>query len=321
MPKISVIVPVYNVEPYIHRCVDSILAQTFTDFELILIDDGSPDNCPAICDEYAVKDDRVHVIHQENGGLSAARNAGIDWVFENSDSEWISFVDSDDWVAENYLEVLYKGASDNNLSVSVCGFIRTKGEIDLEDNETMFQLITPEEFYVKDRTNFVIAWGKLYKIECFNEIRFPVGKIHEDEFVTYKILFKYQQIAAVDAQLYYYYTNPSGIMLRDWSEERLAAYDAMMEQLSFLDNNGFQNAYKRTLIAIVSNLATNYQQCNNDRYKNIIIAKIRRTIKDHRNHFQLFVDNVPWICEIAYPKRMKIYWLVHSQVNKLKRKK
>ena len=106
MPTISVIVPVYKVEKYIHRCVDSILSQTFTDFELILVDDGSPDNCGKICDEYAEKDIRIHVIHQENGGLSAARNAGIDWVFANSDSEWITFIDSDDWVHPEYLERL-----------------------------------------------------------------------------------------------------------------------------------------------------------------------------------------------------------------------
>ena len=104
--NISVIVPVYKVEKYLSRCIDSILAQTYTDFELILVDDGSPDNCGKICDGYAEKDNRV-VIHQGNGGISAARNAGIDWAFENSDSEWIAFIDSDDWVHPLYLECLY----------------------------------------------------------------------------------------------------------------------------------------------------------------------------------------------------------------------
>ena len=98
MALISVVVPVYNVEKYIHQCIDSILSQTFTDLELILVDDGSPDRCPQICDRYAEQDQRIHVIHQKNGGLSAARNAGIDWAFANSDSQWITFVDSDDWV-------------------------------------------------------------------------------------------------------------------------------------------------------------------------------------------------------------------------------
>ena len=104
MPQISVIVPVYKVEAYLARCVDSVLAQTFSDFDLILVDDGSPDNSGAICDEYAEKDPRIVVIHQKNGGLSAARNAGIEWAFAHSNSQWLNFIDSDDWVHPEYLD-------------------------------------------------------------------------------------------------------------------------------------------------------------------------------------------------------------------------
>ena len=120
---ISIIVPVYKVEKYIHRCVDSILAQTFTDFELILVDDGSPDNCGIICDEYALKDNRIHVIHKENGGLSDARNAGIDWAFENSNSEWITFIDSDDWVHPKCLEALVRAAQIYGTEIAICNYI------------------------------------------------------------------------------------------------------------------------------------------------------------------------------------------------------
>ncbi len=98
MPSVSIIVPVYKVEPYLHRCIDSVLVQTLSDFELVLVDDGSPDNCGKLCDEYAENDVRIHVIHQENGGLSAARNAGLDCVFAISSSQWITSVDSDDWI-------------------------------------------------------------------------------------------------------------------------------------------------------------------------------------------------------------------------------
>ena len=129
MPLVSVIVPVYKVELYLRRCVDSILAQTFCDFELILVDDGSPDNCGSICDEYASKDSKIHVIHQKNGGLSAARNAGIDWVFANSDSKYISFIDSDDWVHEKYLELLVKAIETNHDDFSQCALLRTTGEV------------------------------------------------------------------------------------------------------------------------------------------------------------------------------------------------
>lgn len=117
-PKISIIVPVYNVEKYLKRCIDSILTQTFTDFECILIDDGSPDNCPAICDEYAKADKRIKVIHQENKGVSAARNAGLD----TAKGEWIGFVDSDDWIEPNMYEILYEDAIHFNVDVCVCNF-------------------------------------------------------------------------------------------------------------------------------------------------------------------------------------------------------
>ena len=111
MPQISVIVPVYRVEAYLDRCVTSILNQTFRDLELILVDDGSPDNCGALCDAYGRADSRVRVIHQKNGGLSAARNAGIDWVFANSDSQWLTFIDSDDWVHPEMLRRLLDGSA------------------------------------------------------------------------------------------------------------------------------------------------------------------------------------------------------------------
>lgn len=107
MAAISVIVPIYKVEAFLHRCVDSILAQTFADFDLVLVDDGSPDSCGDICEEYARKDGRIHVIHQKNGGLSAARNTGIDWAQANSGSQWLAFVDSDDWVHPDFLRRLY----------------------------------------------------------------------------------------------------------------------------------------------------------------------------------------------------------------------
>ena len=118
MPTISVIVPVYNVEIYLHRCVDSILAQTFTDFELILVDDGSPDNCGAICDEYAKKDSRVRVIHKENGGQSSARNRAI----EAAQGEWIHFVDSDDLIHPQMLEILYRAAQESGANISACSY-------------------------------------------------------------------------------------------------------------------------------------------------------------------------------------------------------
>ena len=120
MPLISVIVPVYNVEKYLERCIRSILMQTFKDFDLILIDDGSPDNCPELCDFYEKKDKRIITIHQNNMGLSAARNTGLNWTFKNSNSRWITFIDSDDWVHPRYLESLYVMVKKTEQNISMC---------------------------------------------------------------------------------------------------------------------------------------------------------------------------------------------------------
>ena len=151
MAEISVIVPVYKVEPYLRRCVDSILAQTFSDIEVILVDDGSPDGCPAICDEYARLDKRVKVIHQKNGGLSAARNAGLDWVFANSDSQWISFVDSDDWVHPQFLEYLYRAIVDYNVKISVCSAKKAdKYTVPSRDATYSFETYNALSFFVQE---------------------------------------------------------------------------------------------------------------------------------------------------------------------------
>ena len=217
MPKISVIVPVYKVEPYLHRCVDSIVNQTFIDFELILVDDGSPDNCGKICDEYAEKDNRVIVIHKKNGGLSDARNAGIDWAFANSDSEWLTFIDSDDWVHKNYLELLYEAAIKNNVKISSCEHITTNSKFeDVEIQDYSIDIDHPENLLVKRfsfcQYNFSVAWARLYKKELFKNIRYPFGKLHEDEFVTHKLIYCCETIAVLKVPLYYYFQNNNGIM-------------------------------------------------------------------------------------------------------------
>lgn len=242
MPEISVIVPVYKVEQYIYRCVDSILNQTFSDFELILVDDGSPDNCGKICDEYAQKDSRIHVIHKKNGGLSDARNNGIEWSLKNSNSKWIIFIDSDDWIHPVMLEKLYEANIANATQISSCSFERTTSEeviIDIKSINTYIS--SPEEFYLKNNINATIACAKLYKKDCFESDRYPVGKLHEDEFTTYKILFAYDAISIVDAPLYMYFQNENGIMLSQWNPKRLDALDAYKEQLQFFNTKQLPN--------------------------------------------------------------------------------
>ena len=247
MSLITVIVPVYKVEPYLSRCVDSILAQTFTDFELILVDDGSPDKCGAICDEYAEKHAHIHVIHQPNGGLSAARNAGIEWAFSNSDSKWLAFIDSDDWVHPKYLEFLYRAAQENNVKISVCEYKETDTLKPVDSSvEFKAQIVNGIDFWCSEKNVIAtVAWNKIYQKDIFYACRYPVGKIHEDEYVTYKLLYQTRNIVYVKVPLYYYYHNLQGITKSAYSLKRLDAIEAMEEQRSFLKKIGKQEGYEK----------------------------------------------------------------------------
>lgn len=244
MPLIDIVIPIYNVEQYLARCIDSVLAQTFTDYRLILVDDGSPDRCGEICEKYAAEDPRIHVIHRENGGLSAARNTGIDWAQSESDSEWITFVDSDDWIHPDYLEQLFAAVQTTGLSIAVTGFLRTECDEIPYEKSTGIQarVLETEEFYCEDKLTATIACGKLYRKEDFSNLRYPVGKIHEDELTTYKILFRYNQIAYISHTLYYYFQNSVSIMRSGWSPRHISEAEGMEDQLRYFLEHSYPRA-------------------------------------------------------------------------------
>ena len=255
MAEITVIIPVYKVEEYLPRCIDSILAQTFPDFDVVLINDGSPDACGEICDMYAKRDQRIHVIHQKNGGLSSARNAGIDWAFTNSKSQWLSFVDSDDWIHPLYLEALFSAAIDSKAEMAICEFTRTNGEQLPFIEKSTYEIWKPEEFYLEYLTNATVAWGKIVKKKYFQQIRFPNGKIHEDEFTSYRILFQLDKIVFVKQPLYAYYQNSNGIIRGTWTIARLANLEALEMQIDYFEKLGFFEIAKRRFFSLLkSNL-------------------------------------------------------------------
>lgn len=262
MPKISVIIPVYKVELYIHRCVDSILNQTYTDFELILVNDGSPDNCGAICDEYAKKDGRIHVIHQENGGLSAARNAGLDWIFENSESEWVTFVDSDDWVHPSCLELLLKVAKESKNKISMCHFIRQKEKnLEFPSVQGTWRYMPTNDAYIMDAKDGGVesyAVGRLYYKELFSEVRYPVGLYWEDLYTTYKVLYLCEQIAVLDDILYYYFVNPDGVTESSWSKRNLDIIGGYKENQEFFRRRNDEKMELQIVNALRCELPTQY---------------------------------------------------------------
>ena len=327
MPQISIIVPVYKVEKYIHRCIDSVLNQTFTDFELILVDDGSPDNCGAICDEYAVRDNRVVVIHQENGGLSAARNTGIDWVFNHSDSKWLTFLDSDDYWYEKYLEVMYRAVTECNTLISTCN--ATIGEFSADPAYYIPQKYETEYAYC-DRSiirHRIPAWAKLYAKELWEGIRFPVGKLHEACYTTHKLLFQTREIATVKARMYFVTPNPNSITHVKWSPKRLDAVYGMEEMLSFFQNSPYHKAELRTALTLLQTLAESINQvcmCDEsprfkDKYIKILRKKCQAYIERYKIELNLNRSEHAGVFEAAYPVRMKIYWLYQSAMRKIKK--
>lgn len=211
-PLLSIIVPVYKVENYLQKCIDSILAQTFTDFELILVEDGSPDGCPVLCDAAAAKDARIRVLHQKNGGLSAARNAGLDVAR----GEWIGFVDSDDYIAPEMYEALYQAVQSTGADLALCDYtaVDEAGTPCLPPYTGLAQRIFTGWELLKRATNTMAqpAWNKLYRRAIFAQLRYPEGKLNEDLFLIPKICLQIQKAVVVPKALYYYVQRGSSIM-------------------------------------------------------------------------------------------------------------
>ena len=322
MPQISVIVPVYKVEPYLRRCVDSILGQTFADFELILVDDGSPDGCPDICDEYASRDPRVVVIHQKNGGLSAARNTGIDWAFANSDSQWLTFIDSDDWVHPEYLQILITEAAESRCRIAACSLLSTDTLLPFQSAPVDSKTLNSRNFYISENSCAIPACGKLYEKQLFFDIRYPLGRLHEDEFTTYKLLFKTDKIVFVSNSLYYYFYNQMGITKSDWHSKRLDALDACDERIGYFQHRNDLEMVQHSLVTMLSYIHLAKEKISHSSdpalvrtNSRVLMHYVRKFLSRHR---ELSVTDIPGIFEFAYPKTMWLYWHMNALRNKLR---
>jgi glycosyltransferase involved in cell wall biosynthesis len=224
---ISIVVPVYKVEKYLNRCIESILSQTYKNHELILVDDGSPDNCPSICDHYASKYENVIVIHKENSGVSSARNSGI----EIAKGKYITFIDSDDYVHESFLEVLKTTLDANNVSMSMCSYKRVDdsiGKIILDKNKVrVLDDSAAMEMLLNDQSKCA-PWGKLYNINLFVGLRFPVGKIMEDMFVMPTLFEKAKFVAISSQELYCYNQEGASITRSTFNYNKLDMVDGTL---------------------------------------------------------------------------------------------
>lgn len=233
---ISVIVPIYKVEKYLNTCVDSIIAQTYKNLEIILVDDGSPDNCGRICDEYALKDSRIKVIHQQNGGLSAARNAGLDVAT----GEYIGFVDSDDYIAPDMYEKLYNALKNNNCDLSICNIIcidssgKKRVLFDSAESKVYYERDIMTVLCKPDIVCFITTVNRLYKQFIFNNLRFDIGKTNEDEFIAHKVFSQCSKIVVIEDFLYYYLQRDDSIMGSPLTVNRADGVEGIYKRLQFL---------------------------------------------------------------------------------------
>lgn len=237
VPLISVIVPVYRVEPYLRQCVDSILSQTHSHLEILLVDDGSPDGCPAICDGYARLDARVRVIHQENQGLSAARNTGLDIA----SGEFISFVDSDDWIEPDMIQTLLNGIREHDADIASCMPIP-----EIEDGiDIQFPLEAPTsalrlerraalQELLRDRLLRNFSWSYLYRAEVFHGLRFPIDKRFEDIHTTYRAFMRARQVVALPVSKYHYRIRQGSITQTGGLGRLIDQYDALKARQNML---------------------------------------------------------------------------------------
>lgn len=312
--EVSVIVPVYRVEAYLHRCIASVLGQTLSNFELILIDDGSPDNCGAICDEYAVKDSRVVVVHQENCGVSAARNHGV----RIATGEYVTFIDGDDWVAPEYLEILYSNARRCQAEISVCDTkwveVYTASSTDFHNNcKGLGCREAIREYGMKSFNKFVLVAGKLIHREILCKHLFPEERcVSEDMSVVYRWYFAASRVADSDAQLYYYYQHPQSITHAPFDRHKLQCLQAREEMLDFLEWEGFADVYGVLLHEYLAQAAWQYEQFRDLLHDTDTAERIRENMRGHiRRNWKkhgITPKQDAYALNICWPRMMKNYW-------------
>lgn len=317
-PLVSIIVPIYKVEPYLRRCLDSIVNQTYTNLEIILVDDGSPDGCPQICDEYAAKDKRIVVIHKENGGLSDARNAGLDIC----KGEYIFFIDSDDWIKTDTIEFLYKITQDKKSDIVIGDYITTTETGYHQKQSTSKHIIEMSLFNLLKChqpghplfTQVVAAWNKLIKRDIAKKWSFPKGAICEDHYTTYKYFFSASKVILTNKKTYYYRTREGSIvnnLAKDPIRDNYIQFEYLRERISFfLDQaridiaNLFIDQYTRNAIYLY------IIESKNKRNKSIHIQDIlafkkylkTKCVRFSVNHLNICIKFYSILCKFSTEK-------------------
>lgn len=306
--RISVIVPIYKVEKYLRKCVDSIIGQTHQNLEIILVDDGSPDDCGAICDAYAAKDSRIKVIHKQNGGLSDARNAGLDIMT----GEYVGFVDSDDWIEPEMYEKLLKNMKYFNADISFGGV-----SDDLERDGVVKSVKVSdygEKTFAESKTDAIkryflgswAAWDKLYKASLFDNIRYPKGEINEDEAIVLHLLEQCRKVCYTSEIFYHYMRrqNSGSITMSGFSRKKLAWYNHCKSNLGFVSERYpellpyAKHRYFSSLIWTLNSMTTDTKQFSD------LIPQLRKELI-------LGMKTSDWSDMLAAKEKIRAYLLAY----------
>lgn len=320
--KISVIVPVYNVEQYLTRCLESIICQTFADLEIILVDDGATDNSGKICDEFALKDSRITVVHKENGGLSSARNTGLDIA----KGEFITFVDSDDWILPDAFEYLLNLIEKNEADIVSADYNFTDGRaINKNEDYCEKEICGTEEilkFYLEqdrlhDRNDFPV-WIKLYRKKMFSNIRFPYGKLYEDSITNFKILSNCKKYIKSSRIIYAYFQRPSSITNSCLRKKNLDLIEVSKEMLRLSSNNEkLKQLCKRKIAMAYFSLLSMYVRYGTDlSYSELIhlVSEYKKIKKDFlRTEKRFSIHFISFLMCININLVRKVYCILNKK--------
>lgn len=311
---ISVIVPIYKVEEYLEKCIDSLVNQTYINLEIILVDDGSPDSCGDICDEAAKHDNRIKVIHKKNGGLSDARNAGM----KVATGEYTSFIDSDDFISLDFYQTMFDVMKKTSCDIVECGVLKVKP--DFEDSHNVSKIMSEKAYSARDALVELIndgefhqhVWNKLYKREAVGDIIFEKGACNEDEFWTYRVFGNAKKIVKIDTKMYFYLQRPGSIMGVGYSLKRLDALRAKKERQAYLEKNysdiahsGKSNyflscyyAYKASTKWLKGNDKKTAKKAIKTHLKNITLSKKDTSILNKKNRIRCRLIQNPVTLEL-----------------------
>ncbi len=323
MDLISIIIPVYNAEAYLDRCIGSICNQTYKNIEIILIDDGSQDQSLEICKSWQLKDRRVITIHQENQGVSVARNKGI----RTAEGRYILQIDSDDYICTTMVEKMLALLKQDNSDLVICDFEKGMEENyqfdseNKEDNELLNSYDVMVRMYGDDhnKLRYVVPWAKLYKNELFTDLNYPEGKIFEDIYLTHHIVEKCHKISILNEKLTYYYQAPNSIMNRSFHVGKLDYLEALEDRIQFFNGKGYEDLAKIAYEEYLHSLVWEYS-----RVRDILHTKelMRKIYKIFKKYYQKGYKSTRYSNETALflrvfsinPELIMIYWRVSAKL-------